>query len=57
MAKGMDLIFSLIGITLAREVPFGMPQYMQSYITVSSFVFHSSLLTAKSANLVVASFV
>ena len=29
MAKAMGLIFSLFDITSAREVPFGIPQYIQ----------------------------
>jgi len=29
MAKGMDLIFSLLDIGLAQEVPFGIPQNVQ----------------------------
>jgi len=50
------LIFSLLDIT---EVPFGM-QYLNMYnaffrdLPASSSVFHSSLLTVKSVNLVVA---
>ena len=28
-AKASDLIFSLLDVTLAREVPFGIPQYEQ----------------------------
>jgi len=42
--------FSLFDIASAREVPFGILQY----IPVSSFVCHSSLLTARSVDLVVA---
>jgi len=64
MATG--LIFSLFDIASARVVPFGIPQYVQCVksvnlvnaifrdLPVSSFVFHSSLLTVKSVNLVVA---
>jgi len=51
MAKAVHLIFSLFHIALAQEVPFGILQYVQY---ISSFVFHSSLLTAKSIDLVVA---
>ena len=29
MAKATGLIFSLFDVTLAREVPFGIPQYIQ----------------------------
>ena len=28
-AKATDLIFSLFDITFAREMPFGVPQYVQ----------------------------
>ena len=47
MPKGFN--FSLFGTTSAREVPFGIPQYVQCRgdLPVSSFVSHSSLLTAK----------
>jgi len=55
----MDLIFTLFDIASAREVPFGIPQYVQCILqglirSESSFVFHSSLLTVNSINLVVA---
>ena len=55
-AKATGLIFSLFDIASAREVPFGIPQYVQCFmdLPVSSFVSYSSLLTAKSVNLVVA---
>jgi len=29
MASAMGLIFSLLDVTLAQEVPFDMPQYVQ----------------------------
>jgi len=48
MAKVTDLLFV---ITSAQEMPFGITQYVQFILhglTMSSFVFHSSLLTAKS---------
>jgi len=57
MAKAAGLIFSLFDVTSAREVPIGIPQYMHSILQdlpVSSFVFHSSLPTVKTVNLVVA---
>ena len=58
-AKATGLIFSLFDVASAREVPFGILQYVQCIlhgltVPVSSFVFHSSLLTAKSVNLAVA---
>jgi len=43
-------------IQLAQEVPFGMLQYHRAFLMdlpVSSFVCHSSLLTAKSVDFVV----
>ena len=49
-----DLIFSLFDVTLAQEMPFGIPQYVQCIfmgLPVSSFVSHLSLLTVKSADL------
>jgi len=54
----MDLIFSLFDIASAQEVPFGILQYVL-YNTLfmdllTLFMFHSSLLTAKVVNLVVA---
>jgi len=54
MAKDIGLIFSLFDITSAREVPFGILQYTQCIQPMFSFVYHSSLLTAKSIDLVVA---
>ena len=56
-AKAMGLIFSLFDIASAREVPFGIPQYIQCILhglTSVLLVSHSSLLIAKSVNLVVA---
>ena len=55
-AKAMGLIFSLFDVALAREVSFGILQYIQCILhglPMSSFVSHSSLLTAKSVNLAV----
>ena len=52
-AKAMGLIFSLFNIA---SVPFGIPQYVQCILMdlpVSSFVSHSSLLTAKHVDLVI----
>jgi len=54
MDKGMHLIFSLFDVTSAQEVPFGIPQYVQYIFMVPFFVLHSSLLTAKSVNLMIA---
>ena len=58
-AKATGLIFSLFDVTSAQEVPFGIPHYIQCIlhgltVPVSSFVSHSSLLTVKSVDLVVA---
>ena len=56
-AKATGLIFSLFDVALARLVPFGMLQYVQCILhglTSVLLVSHSSLLTAKSVNLVVA---
>ena len=53
-AKAMGLIFLLFDV---GEVPFGIAvyQYIDAFFwDLSSFVFHSSLLTVKSVNLVVA---
>jgi len=50
----MGLIFSLFDVASTREVPFGIPQYVEWDLPVSSFVFDSSLLIVKSVNLVVA---
>ena len=53
----MDLIVSLSNVTLAQEIPFGILQLVQCilYGTPVSFASHSSLLTAKCVNLVMAS--
>ena len=53
MAKAMGLIFSLFDVTSARQVPFGILQYVAFFmdLPVSSFVSHSSLLTGKGVNL------
>ena len=57
MAKDMDSIFSLFDVASVLEVPL---EYCSMYnaffvdLPVSSFVFHSFLLTVKSLNLVVA---
>ena len=32
MAKATGLIFSLLNVALAREVPFGTPQYVQCIV-------------------------
>jgi len=57
MAKATGLIFSPFDITLAQEVPFGIPQYTQGILngltSVLLCVPHSSLLTAKSVDFVV----
>ena len=60
MAKAMGLIFSLCDVASAGHVPFGIPQYVVTTynaffmdLPVSSFVSHSSLLTAKGVNLAV----
>ena len=42
MAKAMGLAYSLFDVASAREVPFAVMD-----LPVSSFVSHSSLLTAK----------
>jgi len=53
MAKAMRLIFSLLDVTSAQEVPFGIYNTFFMDLSVPSFVFHSSLLTAKSVDSVV----
>ena len=57
MAKVTGLIFLLFYIALAREVPFDIYRSMHNVffmdLLVSSFVLHSSLLTAKSVELTV----
>jgi len=52
-AKATGLIFSLFEIASAREVPFGIPQYVQCILQGLTIVLHSSSLTVKSVNLVV----
>ena len=57
MAKAMGLIFLLFDVASARQVPFGIPQYVQCILhglTSVLFVSHSSMLTAKSVNLAIA---
>jgi len=54
--KATGLIFSLFDVASALEVPFGIPQYCNAFfrdLPEFSFMFHSSLLTVKSVNLVV----
>ena len=57
-AKATGLIFSLFDVASSQQVPFGI--YHSTYnaffmdLPVSSFVSHSSLLTAKSVNFVIA---
>ena len=38
MAKDMGLIFSLFNVALSRDVPFGIPQYIQCMHHVLTFV-------------------
>ena len=54
MAKATNLIFSLFNVATAQEVPFGITQYVQCILQGLTSVLHSSLLTVKSVNLVVA---
>ena len=56
MTKAMGLIFSLFDVTSAQQVPFGIPQYNAFFMDLPafSFVSHSSLLTVKSVDLVIA---
>ena len=59
-AKAMGLRFSLFDVASVGHGPFGLPQVCSMYnaffmeLSVSSFVSHSSLLTAKGVNLAVA---
>ena len=46
-AKATGLIFLLFDVALAQQVPFGITQYVQCNLPVSSFVSHSSLLTGR----------
>ena len=54
MAKATGLIFSLFDVTSARQVPFGIPQYIHSILHGLTSVSHSPLLTAKSVDLAIA---
>ena len=57
MAKAMGLIFLLFDVASARQVPFGLPQYVQCILhglPSVLLVSHSSMLTAKSVNLAIA---
>jgi len=57
MAKSAGLIFSLFDVTSAQEVPLAYHSMCNVFfrdLPVSSFMFHSSLLTVKSVDLVVA---
>jgi len=56
MAKATGLIFSLLDITSAQEVPLLHTPVHSALMNlpVSSFVCHSSLLTAKHVDLVMA---
>ena len=57
MAKATGLIFSLFDVASVGHVLFGIPQYVYNAffmdLPVSSFVSHSSLLTAKGVDLTV----
>ena len=56
-AKATGLIFSLFDVALARQVPLTYCSMYNAFfmdLPVSSFVTHSSLLTARSVDLVVA---
>ena len=56
-AKDMGLIFSLFDVASAREVPFGIPQFVQCILhglTSVLLVSHLSLLKAKSVDLALA---
>ena len=57
-AKATSLVFFFTSVASVREVPFGIPQYaqciLQGLTSVLPFVLHSSLLTVKSVNLVIA---
>ena len=54
-AKVTGLIFSLFNVASAREVPFGIPQYVHCILHGLTGVLHSSLVTVKSVNLAVVS--
>ena len=52
-AKTMGLIFSLFDVASSRDVPFGIPQYVQCThhgLSLSFFVSHFFLLTAQGAD-------
>jgi len=53
MAKATHLMFSLFNVALAQKVSFGTYNAFFMELPVPSFVFHSTLLTVKSVNLVV----
>ena len=53
-AKPTGLIFSLFDVASPREVPFGIPQYVQCILHGLTGLPHSSLLTAKGVDLAVA---
>jgi len=53
-SKASSLIFSLFDVASAREVPFGILQYVQCILQGLTSVLLSSLLTVKGINLVVA---
>ena len=57
-ARATGLTFSPFDVALTQEVPFDIPHYTYNAffmdLPVSSFVSHSSLLTAKSVDLAVA---
>jgi len=53
-AKAMGLIFLLFDVASSLGVPFGTPQYVQYILHGPSFVSHSSSLTTKGADFVVA---
>jgi len=52
--KAMHLIFSLFDVASAREVTFGMPQYIQCILHGLTSALFCVLLTGKSINSVVA---
>jgi len=55
MAKATALIFSSFDVSLAQEVPFGIPQYTKSILNGHTSVLlcvHSSLLTKKNVDFV-----
>ena len=54
MAMVTGLIFSLFNVASVREVPFGILQYVQCILSGLTSVLHSSFLTVKSVDLVVA---